>query len=54
MSKMSQVHMMVSEYLADGYDEEEIANLIAREFDIDWDFAWNLVDEIADEIDKYS
>lgn len=52
MSRMGEIHMMVSEMLKDGGSEQEIAQVIAMDFDVDEDFAFNLVEEIVDEIYK--
>jgi len=51
MSKMGEIHLMVSEMLADGMNEEEVAQVIAKDFDVDEDFALNLVEDICDELD---
>jgi hypothetical protein len=53
MSKMSSVHMNVCEMYADGMDESEIAEVISLQYDIDLDFAYNLIDEVLDEEEKY-
>jgi len=53
MSKMSSVVMDVYELLMDGLDDWEIAEIIANQYSIDEDFAFNLVEEILDEAEKY-
>ena len=50
MSRMGEMHMLISEMLADGMDENEIADIIAKDFDVDWDFAFMLVEELIDEL----
>ena len=50
MSRMGEIHLCVSEMLADGMEDQEIARIIAIDFDVDEDFALNLVEEIYDEI----
>jgi hypothetical protein len=47
---MGEIHLCVSEMLADGMEDQEIARIIAIDFDVDRDFALNLVEEIYDEI----
>lgn len=51
MSRMGEIHMVVSEMLEDGVPDEEIARVIAMDFDVDEDFAYTLIDEIIDELD---
>ena len=53
MAKMSSVVMDVYELLMDGLDDWEIAEIIANQYSIDDDFAFNLVEEILDEAEKY-
>ena len=53
MSKMSSVYMDVCEMYADGMDESEIAEVLSLQYDIDLDFAYNLIDEVLDEEEKY-
>jgi succinate dehydrogenase flavin-adding protein (antitoxin of CptAB toxin-antitoxin module) len=53
MAKMSSVVMDVYELLMDGLDDWEIAEIIANQYSIDEDFAFNLVEEILDEAEKY-
>ena len=53
MSKMSSVVMDIYELLMDGLDDWEIAEIIANQYSIDEDFAFNLVEEILDEAEKY-
>ena len=50
MSKMGEMHMLISEMLDDGMEENEIAKIIAMDFDVDEDFALVLVEEIMDEL----
>lgn len=52
MSKMGEIHMMVGEMINDGMEDQEIAQIIANQFDIDEDFALNLVEDISDELDE--
>jgi hypothetical protein len=50
MSKMGEIHMLITEMLGDGMDENEIAKSIAMDFDVDEDFAFVLVEEIMDDL----
>ena len=52
MSRMGEIHMMVSEMIDDGMEDQQIAQIIANQFDIDEDFALNLVEDIFDELDE--
>lgn len=51
MSKLGEIHMVISEMLQDGLPDEEIARIVALDFDVDEDFAMNLVEDIAEEVD---
>jgi len=53
MSKMSSLYMDICDMYADGMDESEIAEVISFQYDIDLDFAYNLIDEVLDEEEKY-
>lgn len=46
-----EIHMLVTEMLQDGVPDQEIARAIAMDFDVDEDFAYNLIDEIVAELD---
>jgi len=45
--------MDICDMYADGMDESEIAEVISFQYDIDLDFAYNLIDEVLDEEEKY-
>lgn len=53
MSKVKSFYMDICEMYADGMDESEIAEVISLQYDIDLDFAYNLIDEVLDEEEKY-
>ena len=53
MAKMSSVYMDICDMYADGMDESEIAEVLSLQYDIDSDFAYNLIDEVLDEEEKH-
>ena len=53
MSRMGEIHMIIHEMVEDGIADDEIARIVANDYDVDYDFALMLVDEIVDEIDRH-
>jgi|DEB0MinimDraft_3_1074331.scaffolds.fasta_scaffold106348_4 hypothetical protein len=53
MAKMSAVYMDICDMYTDGMDESEIAEVLSLQYDIDLDFAYNLIDEVLDAEDLY-
>lgn len=53
MSRMGEIHMIIHEMVEHGIADDEIARIVANDYDVDYDFALMLVDEIVDEIDRH-
>ena len=51
--KMGDIYSGICEMFAYGMDESEIADVLSLHYDMDLDFAYNLIDEVLDEEEKY-